>query len=341
MITESKREIDSVIKTWQKTAKYNSKRIAYQKSLRTKQKVDKIETERRKLIGEQEKIKRRIVEAERAQKKITEIRRKRNSLLSELGGNRSENFDERNRQANLITQRSLEKLKINVHKQLNNRKYIKNLAILKVKSYAESKELEAIVKKIPVIDFVEAVLQRNYKKLVRDAGLTIAKSERIINVLLQPENFSKTLALQYECFPEDQIEILYRKLNGSYHPLGELSMGQKADALLMIALGDSQIPVIIDQPEDALDLSSIWDDVCQRLRISKHQRQFIFTTHNSSVAVASDSDQFIVMEADADKGWISNTGSIDEYIIRKRVIDHLEGGDNSYNLKRKKYNLKE
>jgi ABC-type cobalamin/Fe3+-siderophores transport system ATPase subunit len=117
-------------------------------------------------------------------------------------------------------------------------------------------------------------------------------------------------------------------------------MGQKADALLMIALGDSHLPVVIDQPEDALDLASIWDDVCQRLRMSKHARQFIFTTHNSSLAVPSDSDQFIVMEADATTGWVADTGSIEQREIETRVVEHLEGGPESYDLKRRKHNLK-
>jgi hypothetical protein len=99
------------------------------------------------------------------------------------------------------------------------------------------------------------------------------------------------------------------------------------------------MPVVIDQPEDALDLSSIWDDVCQRLRMSKHTRQFIFTTHNSSLAVASDSDQFIVMDASATSGWIQGTGSLEQGEIKTRVVEHLEGGPESYDLKRRKYNL--
>jgi ABC-type dipeptide/oligopeptide/nickel transport system ATPase component len=209
-----------------------------------------------------------------------------------------------------------------------------------VKSYAEEKEIDAIVANVAVIDFVEMVIDRDIEKLAKIADISEAKAESIINVLLQRDVLPHTLALQHASFPEDQIEILYRKQDGSYHPLAELSVGQKADALLMIALGDSQMPVVIDQPEDALDLSSIWEDVCQRLRMSKHARQFIFTTHNSSLAVASDSDQFIVMDADANTGWIADSGSIEQGEIKTRVVEHLEGGPESYDLKRRKYNLK-
>jgi hypothetical protein len=45
------------------------------------------------------------------------------------------------------------------------------------------------------------------------------------------------------------------------------------------------------------------------------------------------------MEADANKGWVADTGSIDEAGIKKRVVDHLEGGSKSYHLKRKKYDI--
>ena len=209
-----------------------------------------------------------------------------------------------------------------------------------MKSYAGEKEIDAIVASLSVVEFIEIIIDRDIKKLANAAGLTESKAESIVNVLLQRDVLPSTLALQHESFPDDQIEILYRKQDGSYHPLAELSMGQKADALLMIALGDSHMPVVIDQPEDALDLSSIWDDVCQRLRMSKHARQFVFTTHNSSIAVASDSDQFIVMDADATTGWVAQSGSIDQGEIKNQVVEHLEGGPESYDLKRRKYNLK-
>jgi hypothetical protein len=99
------------------------------------------------------------------------------------------------------------------------------------------------------------------------------------------------------------------------------------------------MPVVIDQPEDALDIPSIWTDICTRLRISKHGRQFLFTTHNSSLSVASDSDEFIVLEANGLRGWVERSGSIDQKQIKDDVVGHLEGGYNSYDLKRKKYGL--
>lgn len=328
------------VAAWEKSTKYSQKKAAYEKSIQAKSQLATIETKRKKLAGERDKLRTRIATSKVANQSKAAIRRSRSEHLKALQEIRTQYYDERKSQADLITDRSGEKLRINIRKQADSKKFRENLLKLKVRSYAEEKEIDSIISNLPVIDFVEAVLDRNAGKIAKAANIGTNKAESIINILRQPEILPGTLALQHESFPDDEIEILYKKQDGSYHPLPELSMGQKADALLMIALGDSQMPVIIDQPEDALDLSSIWDDICQRLRTSKHARQFLFTTHNSSVAVASDSDQFIVMDADATRGWVAEIGSIDQAGIKKKVVDHLEGGAKSYHLKRKKYNIK-
>lgn len=340
LIVDGRKKANRSIKSWEKTTKYAAKKTTYEKSVKLQSALAGVETQRKKLVGERDGIKRRIGEARTASQTAVELRGQRMELLKKLQEVHAQYFDERDAQAKLITERSAEKLKIQIRKQADNQKYSDNLLKLKVKSYAEEREIEAIVANVPVVDFVEMVIDRDVQKLAKIVDISETKTESIINVLLQPDVLPQTLALQHASFPEDQIEILYRKQDGSYHPLAELSMGQKADALLMIALGDSHMPVVIDQPEDALDLSSIWDDVCQRLRMSKHARQFIFTTHNSSLAVASDSDQFIVMDADATTGWVTETGSIEQGGIKTRVVEHLEGGPESYDLKRRKYNLR-
>ena len=94
---------------------------------------------------------------------------------------------------------------------------------------------------------------------------------------------------------------------------------------------------MIDQPEDSLDIRSIWDDICAKVRVKKNRRQFIFTTHNSSVAVASDTDSFIILEADAEKGRVLFSGSMDSEDIGNEVLKFLEGGTDPYIKKYFKY----
>jgi ABC-type multidrug transport system ATPase subunit len=91
----------------------------------------------------------------------------------------------------------------------------------------------------------------------------------------------------------------------SYSPIvAGLSVGQKCTAMLVIALTVGVVPIVIDQPEDSLDIRSIWEDMCSKIRRGKEWRQFIFTTHSSSLAVASDTDKFLIMEATSTHGKV-------------------------------------
>jgi hypothetical protein len=103
-------------------------------------------------------------------------------------------------------------------------------------------------------------------------------------------SYESLLELHYSATPTDRPEISFRREDESFSPLAEVSTGQKCTALLILALCEGDAPIVVDPPEDSLDIRSIWEDMCLRLRISKRTRQFAFTTHNSSLAVASDSD---------------------------------------------------
>jgi Fe-S cluster assembly ATPase SufC len=96
--------------------------------------------------------------------------------------------------------------------------------------------------------------------------------------------------------------------------------------MLIIALSEGAIPIIVDQPEDSLDIRAIWEDMCRKIRRGKERRQFIFTTHNSSLAVASDAGKFIVMEADATHGQVLFSGSMDHSLVSDQVMKYLERG---------------
>jgi hypothetical protein len=186
---------------------------------------------------------------------------------------------------------------------------------------------------------VEFILNRDSSGLAEAAAMGLTWAERIIEKLWSHHSFGDILALQHDYFPRDVPSIRFRKQGGRYEELGELSVGQKCTALLIIALCDGDLPVIIDQPEDALDIVSVWEDVAKKLRRGKKSRQFILTTHNSSVAVAADSDQFIVLRARADYGQVTAAGAIDRENVRQAVINHLEGGKEPYLLRLSKYNI--
>ena len=79
--------------------------------------------------------------------------------------------------------------------------------------------------------------------------------------------------------------------------------------------------------------------MCTKIRKGKETRQFVFTTHNQSLAVASDTDKFTIIESDSNTGKIVFTGALDSSEIKEEVITYLEGGRPTYNHKAKKYDF--
>lgn len=88
------------------------------------------------------------------------------------------------------------------------------------------------------------------------------------------------------------------------------------------------------------DFGGVVDDfMCSKIRRGKEHRQFIFTTHSSSLAVASDTDKFLIMEATATHGKILFSGSMDHTPISDEVLKYLEGGVDTYRAKYGKYRV--
>ena len=184
----------------------------------------------------------------------------------------------------------------------------------------------------------EATKESKRLKGISDkSGIEIMRMKILADFLLSAIPYEDLLSLQYKAQPQDRSEILYDIGNGNYQPLSDISVGQKCTAMLMMALSDGAMPIVIDQPEDSLDIRSIWDDMCTKLRVGKENRQFIFTTHNSSLAVASDTDCYLIFEGDASHGKLVQLGSMDHDPLNEEVMRYLEGGKETYVLKFDKY----
>ena len=129
----------------------------------------------------------------------------------------------------------------------------------------------------------------------------------------------------------------------TWQTLEELSTGQKATAVLLLLLLESDAPLIVDQPEDDLDNRFIAEGVVPRMRAEKRRRQFIFSTHNANIPVLGDAEQILGLtamgEADGGKAQIAreHMGSIDAQPVREMVEDLLEGGKNAFETRRLKY----
>ena len=129
----------------------------------------------------------------------------------------------------------------------------------------------------------------------------------------------------------------------SWQALEALSSGQKAKAVLLLLLLEPDAPLILYQPEDDLDNRFITEGVVPKMREEKRRRQFLFSTHNANIPVLGDSEQIIGLAAtrgvDRGNAYIESkhVGSNDAHPVREMVEEILEGGEDAFERRRRKY----
>ncbi len=262
------------------------------------------------------------------------------SLLDDLIAAKKRLYEARSAIYIELTQKSSGRLRLNLKADADHTRYARALEQLFRGMSIQERFREQLAQSMTPRVFVKAVLENDHKILEDQGKLTNAASTKIVNgIPANDDLLRQLLSIPYKHMPEDVPEILYQKEDTNYYPLAELSVGQKCTALMLIALSEGELPIIIDQPEDALDVATVYKDVVQRLRAGKDQRQFIITTHNPNVAVSSDSDKYHVLKGTATTSGIVCAGAIDLQNVASEVIDHLEGGVEPYRLRGQKYNV--
>lgn len=169
------------------------------------------------------------------------------------------------------------------------------------------------------------------------------------------QEFAKTLLSR--CFYSIKFDLLYE--NDDFEKMSE---GKKAFVVLKLLLdfSDKKCPILIDQPEDDMDNRDIYSELVKYIRKKKIDRQIILATHNPNIVVGSDSELVIVANQHGENRKNENekkfeylTGSLENTIpfdakrkqvlhaqgIREHVCEILEGGNEAFKLREKKYGL--
>jgi wobble nucleotide-excising tRNase len=107
--------------------------------------------------------------------------------------------------------------------------------------------------------------------------------------------------------------------------------------LTIAMLAESNIPLVIDQPEDDLDNAFIFNAVVRVLRTIKERRQVILVTHNANIAVLGDAELLLPMKRDGDCGEVFDFGSVDKTETKKAALNILEGGEIAFQRRREIY----
>lgn len=145
-------------------------------------------------------------------------------------------------------------------------------------------------------------------------------------------------------FSTDHIRVQYG-IEYEGVPISRLSPGTRGIVLLTLYLGldkwDSR-PLVIDQPEENLDPSSVQEDLVPFFREAATRRQIIMVTHNANLVVNTDSDQVIVATSSRSAGKALpriryHAGGLEDPHIREDVCVLLEGGSEAFRKRGERY----
>lgn len=141
-------------------------------------------------------------------------------------------------------------------------------------------------------------------------------------------------------FSLDYLDYNYELKLGEKN-LEILSPGEKGALLLVfyLFLDKSEIPLILDQPEDNLDNLSIANILVPFIKEAKKKRQIIMVTHNPNLAVVADAEQIIYVNIDKknENKFSFDSGSIENKEINRCVVNVLEGAMPAFNQRKRKY----
>ncbi len=314
---------------------------AYEKILRElqKSKVDGEEFIRlRRQIEELRPLRDRQTILQRSRKEYDDRRR---NLLAEWEDVKAEEFRQLERAAKKVNKQLAERVRVQVT-FAGNREPLFDLLKNRIGGRL-SEALDALrqYESLSLKELADA-WREGRDALAKKYKMPPAQADRIaqtpVEIVMQLE--------ELDLAPTTQIEL---NVAGEGQPaqwqrLEDLSTGQKATAVLLLLLLESDAPLVVDQPEDDLDNRFITEGVVPKMREEKQRRQFVFATHNANIPVLGDAELIVGLTASGEAGQEGKArmprehmGSIDARAVRELVEEVLEGGRVAFEMRRLKY----
>ena len=270
--------------------------------------------------------------------RIKSLETEREGLLTKLQDNRKAITKKREVKAKHLTDKLNHKIRLKVHARTHIEVFERALRDVAQGSRLQASDFRALSKKCHPIPFVKKLLAKDFEGLSTQSGLDSSKLARLWDTIVDRNRLSELYELQLTDV-EDVIEVQLQVAQEQYRRLEDLSHGQKCMVVLMVALAEGDFPLLVDQPEDALHAPSIEEGIVATLRSGRGSRQCLFATRNANILVSADAEQIIALEADAQKGQVAGTGSLDRFDHRRLIIYHVEGGEEAFSRRQTMYNL--
>lgn len=313
---------------------------AYEKILRELQKsrVDGEEFIRlRRQIEELRPLRERHGLVRRVEKEHADRRR---ALLAEWEDFKAAEFRRLDRAAKKVNQNLRDKVQVEVTAGGDREPLFRILRDEVGGRLSESIDSLRATRDLSLTQFVEGCRAGN-DALNKAFGITPAAADRLAKA--EPEVLMRIEELDLPPTTSIRLNTAPAGNPPAWQALEDLSTGQKATAVLLLLLLESDAPLIVDQPEDDLDNRFITEGVVPRMRDEKQRRQFIFSTHNANIPVLGDAELIVGLTAsgEAEHGHAriapDHMGSIDDQPVRELVEEILEGGKEAFERRRRKY----
>lgn len=185
-------------------------------------------------------------------------------------------------------------------------------------------------------EFLQAINENRIAELAKQLNLSEERLETISRVIQIHEK--KYILETIIC---DDLVNFYLRLgsekNAEYKPTEYLSLGQRCTTVLPILFSISEIPLIIDQPEDNLDNRFVAETIHHIIKTTKEIRQLTFVTHNPNIPVVADSEHNVFIDYNDGKSTVSATGNVDA--VKDSIVSLLEGGREAFRQRKICYGI--
>lgn len=339
LLDSADRRLASVRSRWEERKK--AVQSTYEKILRElqKSKVDGEEFIRlRRQIEELRPLRERQTILQRAKKEYEDRRR---NLLAEWEDVKAEEFRQLDRAAKKISKQLAERVRVQVSFAGNREALFQFLKERIGGRLSEALDALGQVETFSLKEFSDTcragrdALEQKYKMPPAQAD-RVAQAPSEVIMQLEELDLAPTTRIELNVVAEGQA--------AQWQRLEDLSTGQKATAVLLLLLLESDVPLVVDQPEDDLDNRFITESVVPKMREEKRHRQFLFATHNANIPVLGDAELIVGLTASGEAGQEGKAciprehmGSIDDAPVCELVEEVLEGGRAAFEMRRLKY----
>lgn len=204
-------------------------------------------------------------------------------------------------------------------------------------TYLQENLIETLCSNISPSYLADLILQRDVHTIATRTKISTDWAQKIVDKLCYWNTLFELQVLAKQ--PKPVITVRTKSLPTKDIPVNQLSDGQRHTIFLTIAmLAESNVPLVIDQPEDDLDNAFIFSSIVKTLRAIKERRQVILVTHNANIAVLGDSELILPMHRENDCGKVKDRGSIDAAPTKMCVLNILEGGSDAFLRRKEMYN---